>query len=221
VPIYAIAESHDASLSGTLGTSRPSGALSTRATFKGCSASQQSALNTAATDGNSYASNAKSYANHFCAFLRPVTYTAMKGISFLTPLRLHGMLLGLGCIHPPAIQQFNRTLPKSPVTPSPRTPSTAPALTRILLLMFTPTSKPLRTNIAFDVVSRSSPQLWYRLLVWGFLGSSCDRNGLQGDLLTLFFAYVPLTTLTGWNPRPRIFSFHHKWGHRRVSTAAF
>lgn len=60
MPIYAVAEAHHASLIGSLAIARPSFNLIKRA-FVGCSASQQLQIETAAADGNSYATLAASY----------------------------------------------------------------------------------------------------------------------------------------------------------------
>ncbi|KAI1786570.1 metalloprotease, partial [Ganoderma leucocontextum] len=60
--IRADAESHVATLTGgELAVARPVQALAKRASFNGCSSSEQSALNTAAPSAQSYAASAQSY----------------------------------------------------------------------------------------------------------------------------------------------------------------
>jgi len=59
VPIRADAVAHSASVEGRLAVARP--ALSKRATFTGCSSSQQSQLNSAAPAAQTYVANALSY----------------------------------------------------------------------------------------------------------------------------------------------------------------
>ncbi|KAG5654427.1 hypothetical protein H0H81_002616 [Sphagnurus paluster] len=59
VPIYAKGEAHQAKLTGKLAVVRP--AELKRATYNGCSASQQSLLTTAASSAQSYAASALSY----------------------------------------------------------------------------------------------------------------------------------------------------------------
>ncbi|KAG5633297.1 hypothetical protein DXG03_007665, partial [Asterophora parasitica] len=58
VPIYAKAEAHRTKLTGKLAVVRP--AELKRATFNGCSSTQQSQLNTAASSAQTYAANALS-----------------------------------------------------------------------------------------------------------------------------------------------------------------
>ncbi|PFH50593.1 hypothetical protein AMATHDRAFT_75492 [Amanita thiersii Skay4041] len=73
VPTYATAEAHSAKLSGVLAVARPS--VSKRAVFNGCSSTQQSGLNSAASAAQSYASSALSYLNaHLSATTRYVTW---------------------------------------------------------------------------------------------------------------------------------------------------
>ncbi|RDB29715.1 Peptidyl-Lys metalloendopeptidase [Hypsizygus marmoreus] len=81
VPIYADNEAHSAKLSGKLAIARRS--VDKRATYNGCSSSQQSLLASAASAAQSYASNALSYANaHTSASTRYTTwfgtYTASR-----------------------------------------------------------------------------------------------------------------------------------------------
>ncbi|KAL0951695.1 hypothetical protein HGRIS_008371 [Hohenbuehelia grisea] len=81
VPIYADAATHSASISGKLAVAQPS--LVKRASFVGCSSSQQSLLNQAASAAQTYAANALSYANsHTSATTRYTTwfgaYTAAR-----------------------------------------------------------------------------------------------------------------------------------------------
>ncbi|KAL4246974.1 secreted metalloproteinase M35 [Abortiporus biennis] len=59
VPIYANAEVHSAKVAGQLAVARNT--LTKRATFTGCSSSQQSGLNAAAPAAQTYAANALSY----------------------------------------------------------------------------------------------------------------------------------------------------------------
>ncbi|KAF5379072.1 hypothetical protein D9615_005979 [Tricholomella constricta] len=61
VPIYANADAHRAKLTGKLAVTRR--AEVKRATFNGCSSTQQSQLNTAASSAQSYAAGALSYLN--------------------------------------------------------------------------------------------------------------------------------------------------------------
>jgi len=81
VPLYANAEAHTAKLVGKLAVVRP--AELKRATFVGCSSTQQSQLNTAASSAQSYAAGASSYAaSHTAATARYTTwfgaYTASR-----------------------------------------------------------------------------------------------------------------------------------------------
>ncbi|KAF9467834.1 hypothetical protein BDZ94DRAFT_1376555 [Collybia nuda] len=81
VPVYADAEAHTAKVSGKLASPRPS--VDKRATYVGCSSSQQSLLVSAASGAQSYAANALSYANaHTSATSRYTTwfgtYTAAR-----------------------------------------------------------------------------------------------------------------------------------------------
>ncbi|TFK34427.1 deuterolysin M35 metalloprotease [Crucibulum laeve] len=81
VPIYADAEAHTAKVSGTLSVTRP--IISKRATFKGCTSSQQTSLNSAASAAQTYAANALSYLNsHTSSTTRYTTwfgtYTAAR-----------------------------------------------------------------------------------------------------------------------------------------------
>ncbi|KIK06432.1 hypothetical protein K443DRAFT_674412 [Laccaria amethystina LaAM-08-1] len=72
-PIYADTQAHSVSLSGQLAIA-PS-RVSKRATFNGCSSSQQSALNSAAAAAKTYATSALSYANsHTSATSRYTTW---------------------------------------------------------------------------------------------------------------------------------------------------
>jgi len=59
VPITAAASTHTVNVTGTLRVPRQE--VAKRASFNGCSSSQQSALNTAASNAQSYASSAASY----------------------------------------------------------------------------------------------------------------------------------------------------------------
>jgi peptidyl-Lys metalloendopeptidase len=61
VPIYATAEAHELSITGALSAARATGHLNKRASFVGCTSSQESLLNTAATNAQSYAASAYSY----------------------------------------------------------------------------------------------------------------------------------------------------------------
>lgn len=60
VPIYAEAEAHTASLTGTLGVSRAAAHVSRRATYNGCATSQQTSLVAGASAAQSYAASALS-----------------------------------------------------------------------------------------------------------------------------------------------------------------
>lgn len=60
VPIYADAEAHSAKVAGQLAVARKS-ALSKRATFNGCTSSQQSLLLSAASAAQSYVAGSLSY----------------------------------------------------------------------------------------------------------------------------------------------------------------
>lgn len=59
-PVYAETSAHTARVKGRLAEARVEPALSKRATFNGCSSSQQALLNTAAADAQGYAANALS-----------------------------------------------------------------------------------------------------------------------------------------------------------------
>ncbi|KAF8068946.1 hypothetical protein FPV67DRAFT_1625073 [Lyophyllum atratum] len=73
VPLHATGEAHHAKLLGKLAVVRP--AELKRATFNGCSSTQQSGLNTAASSAQSYAASASSYANsHTSATTRYTTW---------------------------------------------------------------------------------------------------------------------------------------------------
>lgn len=64
VPIYAEAEAHTAKVSGKLSARRPS--VDKRASYVGCSSSQQSLLVSAASGAQSYAASALSCVNINC-----------------------------------------------------------------------------------------------------------------------------------------------------------
>lgn len=73
VPLYANAEAHTAKLVGKLAVVRSTQVK--RATFNGCSSTQQSQLNTAASSAQSYASSAASYlSSHTSSTTRYATW---------------------------------------------------------------------------------------------------------------------------------------------------
>ncbi|KAG6856943.1 hypothetical protein H0H87_011929 [Tephrocybe sp. NHM501043] len=73
VPVYATVEAHSAKLTGKLAVKRP--AQVKRATYNGCSSSEQSSLVTAASGAQTYAANALSYLNsHTSTTTRFVTW---------------------------------------------------------------------------------------------------------------------------------------------------
>jgi peptidyl-Lys metalloendopeptidase len=64
VPIQAAtSDAHELAIAGKLVAPRPDSGLSKRATFNGCTSSQQGLLNTAASNAQSYASESLSYLN--------------------------------------------------------------------------------------------------------------------------------------------------------------
>jgi len=65
IPIYADAEAHSASISGILAVTHPTSASAKKATFNGCSSSQQTLLNSAASAAQSYVAGSLSYVNLF------------------------------------------------------------------------------------------------------------------------------------------------------------
>ncbi|KAG6908007.1 hypothetical protein DXG01_006542 [Tephrocybe rancida] len=73
VPVYATVEAHSANLTGKLAVKRP--AQFKRATYNGCSSSEQSGLVSAASGAQSYAASALSYLNaHTSSTTRFVTW---------------------------------------------------------------------------------------------------------------------------------------------------
>jgi peptidyl-Lys metalloendopeptidase len=75
VAIHATAEAHELAVTGNLVAPRPDAQIGKRATFNGCSATQQTQLNTAASSAQSYASSALSYLNsHTSATPRQTTW---------------------------------------------------------------------------------------------------------------------------------------------------
>lgn len=74
VPVYANAEAHTARVSGKLAVARPepNSELGKRATFRSCTATQQTLLNTAAANAQSYAASSLAYAHlyYIITFLR-------------------------------------------------------------------------------------------------------------------------------------------------------
>ncbi|KAI0785486.1 hypothetical protein BC629DRAFT_521998 [Irpex lacteus] len=82
-------EAHNSAVSGTLAVAKPKSNLSKRATYTGCSSSQQSALVSAASAAQSYAASAYSYTNsHTSSTTRYTTwfgtYTASRHSTILT-----------------------------------------------------------------------------------------------------------------------------------------
>jgi peptidyl-Lys metalloendopeptidase len=72
-PVHATVESHTARVSGKLAVSRP--VIQSRATYNGCSSSQQSSLVSAASAAQSYAASALSYLqSHTSATTRYTTW---------------------------------------------------------------------------------------------------------------------------------------------------
>ncbi|KAI0639830.1 peptidyl-Lys metalloendopeptidase [Trametes polyzona] len=73
--IRAETETHVAALKGKLAVTRPTPTITKRATYNGCSSSQQSSLASAAPAAQSYAANARSYlASHTAASPRYTTW---------------------------------------------------------------------------------------------------------------------------------------------------
>jgi len=83
-PVHAdVSDGHSARVSGTLAIARSEPALQKRASFSSCSSSQQSSINTAIPQAQSYAASALSYLNsHTSSTSRYVTwfgtYTASR-----------------------------------------------------------------------------------------------------------------------------------------------